>query len=54
VLFAGLSPGFVGLAQANLVLPATLPAGPTLPLVLTFDTGFTVHDSLPVDLPVAP
>lgn len=36
VLFAGLTPGFVGLSQINVQLPATLPAGSSLPLVATF------------------
>ncbi len=52
VFFAGLSPGFVGLAQANLVLPAELPAGSTLPLVLIIDTGFSHFESVPVEIPV--
>jgi uncharacterized protein (TIGR03437 family) len=34
VLFLGLSPGFVGLAQANLVIPPDAPAGPNVPLIL--------------------
>ena len=36
VLFAGLTPGFVGLAQINIQLPAKLPAGTSLPLLLQF------------------
>ena len=35
VFFLGLSPGFVGLAQANLILPADAPIGPDVPLSLT-------------------
>ena len=54
VLFAGLSPGFVGLAQANLMLPDVLPEGTTLPLILIIDTGFTRAQSVPVGVPVAP
>jgi uncharacterized protein (TIGR03437 family) len=36
VLFAGLTPGYVGLTQFNIRLPATLPAGVRLPLVIRF------------------
>lgn len=36
VLFAGLAPNFVGLGQINIVLPAELPAGDELPLVITY------------------
>jgi uncharacterized protein (TIGR03437 family) len=36
VLFAGLSPGFVGLAQANIVIPAGTATG-TYPLTITID-----------------
>ena len=54
VLFAGLTPGLVGLSQANLILPDTLPPGSTLPLVLIIDTGFSLYSSAPVDLSVAP
>jgi uncharacterized protein (TIGR03437 family) len=54
VLFAGLTPGFVGLAQANLTLPATLAAGATLPLVLSLETDFLAFRSAAVDAPVAP
>jgi uncharacterized protein (TIGR03437 family) len=35
-IFAGLSPGFVGLAQFNFQLPAKLPAGSSLPLTIEF------------------
>ena len=34
VFFVGLTPGFVGLAQANLILPADAPVGPDIPLKL--------------------
>ena len=54
VLFTGLAPNYVGLGQANVVLPASLPAGSTLPLVLSIDTGFAVLNSAPVNVPVAP
>jgi uncharacterized protein (TIGR03437 family) len=54
VLFAGLTPGLVGLSQANLVLPDELPEGPTLPLILGVDTGLFVYASAPVELPVGP
>jgi uncharacterized protein (TIGR03437 family) len=39
VLFAGLTPGFVGLVQINIQLPATLPAGNTLPLTVAFGSS---------------
>ena len=32
--FAGLTPGFVGLYQANVILPDTFPPGLSLPLTL--------------------
>jgi uncharacterized protein (TIGR03437 family) len=34
VQFAGLTPGSVGLVQINVQLPATLPAGSSLPVGL--------------------
>jgi uncharacterized protein (TIGR03437 family) len=37
ILFLGLSPGFVGLTQANLIVPADSPIGPDVPVVLTID-----------------
>ena len=37
VLFSGLTPGFVGLVQVNIQLPGSLPAGSTLPLVLSYN-----------------
>jgi uncharacterized protein (TIGR03437 family) len=50
VQFSGLTPGFVGLLQINVQLPATLPAGmgtpPSLPVVITFPGGV----SAPVNL----
>jgi uncharacterized protein (TIGR03437 family) len=39
VQFAGLAPGLVGLVQINIQLPSTLPAGASLPLVVTFPGG---------------
>lgn len=39
VQFAGLTPGSVGLVQINIQLPPTLPAGTSLPLVVTFPGG---------------
>lgn len=41
VLFSGLTPGLVGLLQINIQLPATLPAGSTLPMVLQFGSSAT-------------
>ena len=35
-LFAGLTPGFVGLVQFNIRLPAALPPGARLALVIRF------------------
>ncbi|MCB1018856.1 MAG: M36 family metallopeptidase [Acidobacteria bacterium] len=54
VLFAGLTPGFVGLAQANLLLPAELPAGATLELALRIETSVTAYAAKVVSLPAAP
>ena len=54
VLFAGLTPGLVGLAQANVVMPETLPAVATLPLTLIIETSFSSYTSVPVDVPIAP
>ena len=48
VLYAGLSPFFIGLAQLNLQLPATLPPGAKLPLLIRFGSA----ESQPVQLPV--
>ena len=39
VQFAGLTPGFVGLVQINVQLPASLPAGASLPLVVAFGSA---------------
>ena len=49
VFFAGLTPGFVGLAQINIQLPDSLPAGNSLGMVVDF-VGST---SRPVNLPVS-
>ena len=35
ILFLGLSPGYAGLTQANLIVPATAPVGPDVPVVIT-------------------
>jgi uncharacterized protein (TIGR03437 family) len=35
VLFSGLSPGFVGLYQVNVEVPATSPVGEAVPVVLS-------------------
>ncbi len=37
ILFLGLSPGFVGLTQANLIVPADSPLGADVPVVITVD-----------------
>ena len=50
VLFAGLAPYLVGVAQFNIRLPATLPAGSRLPLVIRFGNAA----SQPVNLAVQP
>lgn len=39
VLYAGLAPGFVGLYQFNVTLPAELPRGVDLPLTITLGTA---------------
>lgn len=36
VQFAGLTPNFVGLVQINIQLPSSLPAGNSLPLIVSF------------------
>jgi uncharacterized protein (TIGR03437 family) len=46
VLFSGLAPGFAGLLQINIQLPATLPPGPSAPLVVSFPAA----SSIPVNL----
>jgi len=40
VLFAGLAPGFAGLYQVNIVVPAGIPSGVNVPVVLT-TAGFS-------------
>lgn len=47
VSFAGLAPGFVGLGQINIELPAGLPQGSPLPLVIRFGE----NESQPLELP---
>ncbi|MEP7364629.1 MAG: choice-of-anchor D domain-containing protein [Acidobacteriota bacterium] len=56
VLYAGLSPLFIGLAQLNLKLPATLPSGAKLPLIIRFGaaTGQTVQLPVQFDAPPVP
>ena len=49
VLFAGIAPGSIGLVQINLQLPATLPAGYRLPLVIQLPND----TSPPVEIAVA-
>lgn len=48
VLFAGLTPGFVGLAQLNLQLAEMLPAGPAAPLIFTVAGVPTAPVNLPI------
>ncbi|MEO8100586.1 MAG: choice-of-anchor D domain-containing protein [Acidobacteriota bacterium] len=48
VFYAGLTPGFIGLAQMNLQLPQTLSAGSVLPLVIRPATGPPVTVNLAV------
>ncbi len=48
ILFAGMTPGFVGLAQLNLQLAEALPSGPSTPLTFTI-AGVPIA---PVNLPV--
>jgi uncharacterized protein (TIGR03437 family) len=48
ILYSGLAPGFPGLYQLNVRLPAFLPATGTLPLAV--QTGNAFHDQ--VDIPV--
>ena len=37
VSFSGLAPGFVGLYQVNVAVPADAPSGDAIPLVLTIN-----------------
>ena len=39
VLFAGLTPGFVGLYQINVIVPAEAPTGPSVPLSIGGSVG---------------
>ena len=39
VLFAGLTPGNVGLLQINVALPSVLPGGTTLPMLISFGSS---------------
>ena len=38
-LFAGMTPGFVGLFQINIALPDNLPTNPRTPITLEFGDG---------------
>lgn len=50
VYFAGLTPGFAGLAQINIQLPADLSGeGPTIPLIFRFPGGGMTTVDLPFD-----
>ena len=46
--FAGLTPGFVGLYQANVILPDTFPPGLSLPL--TLKQGDAVSNTVAVSI----
>jgi uncharacterized protein (TIGR03437 family) len=48
VLFAGLTPGYVGLVQINIQLPSSLPSGSSLPLVVSFGASAAPAVSLSV------
>jgi adhesin/invasin len=48
VLFSGLTPGFVGLYQVNMIMPTGVAPGNAVPLVLTV----AGNSSLPVTLAV--
>ena len=56
VLFAGLTPGLVGLGQANIQLVDPLPPGASLTLVIEIvnDAGEALYSSKPVQIAVAP
>jgi minor extracellular serine protease Vpr len=47
VQFAGLAPGFVGLYQVNVQVPANIPSGNTT-LVLSVDTAAAAPATVPV------
>ncbi len=51
VAFQGLAPGFVGLYQVNVVVPAGVAPGGAVPLVLT-QNGIVANPDLPVTIPV--
>lgn len=52
ILFLGMTPGFVGLAQANLVVPETSPLGPDIPVVVT--VGGQPSNSVVIAVEAAP
>ncbi len=53
VQFAGLTPGFVGLVQINVQLPASLPAVHSLPLVVAYGSASSQTVNLSVGAPSA-
>jgi len=53
VLFAGLAPGLVGLAQFNFQMPANLSSDPTVPLVVDFNGALSPPMNLPIGKPTA-
>lgn len=48
VLWSGLAPGWIGLLQVNIQLPASLPTGNRLPLVVRFGEAASTAVQLPV------
>jgi uncharacterized protein (TIGR03437 family) len=54
VLYAGLAPGFIGLAQLNLQLPATVPPGVKLPLAVQFGSAGHPAVELPLEYQAPP
>jgi len=53
VVYQGLAPGFVGLYQVNVVLPAAVTPGEAVPLVIR-QNGITSNPNLPANIPVRP
>ncbi|MGH9846670.1 MAG: hypothetical protein ACREEM_48850, partial [Blastocatellia bacterium] len=49
VVFSGLAPGFVGLWQMNVVIPANAPAGNAVPLVVATADGISRTTTIAVN-----